>query len=201
MIWLYSLPRWIMLALLLGGGVILIILLNPPHSVCDAQEEIFRERQVGFLYVNPKNKFEKIPLFNRLMDHCRSTNAPGGCLELFERVRQLLVDLRTLSEECHGRVISRTRTDQALWEVADLMVRLGWGEKPPESYPQKFGWLDVADMSLFCEIKKTLTWVEGMPRWNEFIENYFQKLPGAATMTRQQAWNVMILSENCDRYP
>ena len=75
------------------------------------------------------------------------------------------------------------------------------GEKPPAAYHSKFGWLDTADISLYCKLKGRYQATYGEGAWTSLREKMMKELPGAAEMPRNQVWDMIIFSENCARYP
>lgn len=184
------------------GGILVIVLSQPPHSVCDSQMEILRETQRKFLYKErPKSKVLKTSNYQYLHDRCRDNASPGGCYELFQEVKTLLDDLETVTHECAPTAGAITEVKKALWDTEDLLVRLAWGGAPPAAYHAKFGWLDRADVTLFCKLKTRLISTYGEPAWNSFREKLMLDLPGAKDLARNQSWDMSLFSENCARYP
>lgn len=197
---LASLPKNILATLAIGGGIFLIILLNPPHTVCDAQMTIFKEAQKGFVFLDPKNKSIETSDYELLTKQCRVSNSPGGCYELFARLKTLIRDIEAVPAECRPKVGSENKVRKALWESLDLISRLAWGTKPPQSYYEKFGWLEPPDLLLFCDLKRTVLAVYGNSQWEQFREGLFKDLPGVKEIQRTVAWEHMLLSINCDKY-
>ena len=193
-------PKNLLAFLAIAGGIAFIVLEQPPHTVCDSQLEVINTAQTRFLM---KNKSEKISTtrYERLRDHCRATNSPGGCYELFQELKTLLHDLGMLTKECAPVVSDIKEYKTALQESVELMVRLAWGEAPPSTYSAKLGWLDTADMSLFCRLKGTIVGLYGESWWTNFRERMMRELPLAKDMPRNQVWDLSIVSENCSRYP
>jgi hypothetical protein len=195
-----SLPRNVLAFLAIAGGIALIVINSPPHTVCESQVEIVKKLQKKFLYKDDKSKI-KTTKYERLRDTCKGSNNPGGCYEYFAELKNLLHDLGTMPSDCSGSINSIGPVKSALWESAELLVQLAWGEKPPTSYQGKFGWLEVADISLFCQLKSRIISFYGDPAWNSFREKISVELPGAQPMTRNQIWDMSLFSENCARYP
>ena len=196
------LPKNILAAVAILGGIFVIILIQPPHGVCDAQIEVIKKAQRSFLWrEKPNSEILKTTKYEYLRGRCKGSNDPGGCYELFRGVKLLLQDMDSLSEACGSTAGSVTEVKKALWETTELLVRLAWGEKPPASYNAKFGWLDVADVTLFCKLKARVSGVFGEPAWTAFRERMMRELPEATTLTRNQIWELSLLSENCARYP
>lgn len=182
--------------------MVFIILSSPPHSVCDSQIDVIKESQKHFLYKDPpKSKVVVTTRYQFQRDRCKSTNSPGGCYELFQGIRTLLQDLATVTSECGSSIGGVKEIKTALWETSELLVRLAWGEKPPSAYHAKFGWLDNADLTLFCKLKARATQMYGESAWNSFREKMMSDLPGTKDLTRNQVWEVVLFSENCARYP
>lgn len=195
------LPKGLIAFLAIAAGMAFIILSEPPHTICDSQLEVFRAAQKSFLFLDPKKKTMKTTKFNELRDHCKLTNNPGGCYELFQEMKIMLRDLDAVPSDCAEVVGQVPEVKNALWKTTELMVELGWGEKPPSTYYQKFGWLDKSDISLFCQLKSRINRVYGEQAWISFRERMFTSLPKAKELSRNQVWDMSILSENCARYP
>lgn len=198
---LNMLPKNVLAVLAIGGGILFIVLSQPPHSVCDSQMEAIKKSQERFLYKDPKSKKITTTKYERLRDQCKIGNNPGGCYEYFQELKTMLHDLGTLTGECASRVSNETEFKKALWESMELVIQLAWGEKPPTSYNAKFGWLETADISLYCQLKNRILMVFGEEEWNRFREKTSVALPGAQPMSRNQLWDMSLFSENCARYP
>jgi hypothetical protein len=194
-------PKNVLAFLLIAGGILFIVLSQPPHSVCDSQMEVVNRNQLHFLFKDPKSKAIKTTKYETLRDHCKLTNNPGGCYELFQELKTMVYDLRTLSSECSAAISGTSEYKRALWDSAEMMVRLAWGEKPPSSYSSKLGWLEVADVSLFCRMRELLVAFYGDSAWESFRERLMKDLPGARELNRNQVWELSLFSENCARYP
>ncbi len=210
------------------GGILFIVLSQPPVSVCDTQMQFIQTSQKLLLYKDTAKKgvrakhicYRKVdPLislgksenraeeeyacskFESLRDRCKKTNDPGGCYELFNNVKVLLTDLDTLTRECPSAAGSVPEVQKAMWDTMNLLVRLAWGEKPPSAYHAKFGWLDTADISLFCKLKARIQNTYGESSWNKYRDKMMKELPGANNLARNEVWDLSIFSENCGRYP
>lgn len=198
---LQMIPKNLLAFLAIVGGIGFIILSNPPHTLCDSQIEVINQSQHLFLFPDPNHKQIKTTEYEKLRDHCKLTNNPGGCYELFHAMKALLHDLGTLTNECGPVVGSINEYKRALTETSELMVRLAWGEKAPSAPNAKFGWLDTADISFFCQLKDRYTRFYGDQAWENFRERMMRELPGAKDLPRNQVWDLILFSENCAHYP
>ncbi len=194
-------PKNVLAFLLIVGGMAFIIVSRPLHSVCDSQMEVVNKNEQKLLFKDPKSKMVKTTKYETLRDHCKATNNPGGCYEFFQEIKVMVHDLRTLSSECASAISGTSEYKRALWEPIELLVRLAWGEAPPASYSVKMGWLEIADVSLFCQLKERITFFYGASSYEAFRERMMQELPGAKDLSRNQVWDLSIFSENCGRYP
>jgi len=194
-------PKNLLAFTAIAVGIVFIILNQPPHSLCDSQLEVLNEAQGKFLYKDPKSKAILTTEYERLRDHCKATNDPGGCYELFHELKILLHDLGMSTSECVPVIGRIKEVNRAMWESVEIIVRLAWGEVPPASYASKLGWLDAADISLYCQLKAGLIGVQGETVWESFREKMIRELPGAKDLPRNQIWDLSIFSENCARYP
>jgi len=199
--WLATLSRGTIAIIAIGGGILFIILSNPPRTVCDSQIEFLKEQQKGFLFSDPEDPAAKrVPSFAKMHEYCERAGGPGGCYELFQKMRTLSQDLLAVPEECAVKASKLSEVEEALKKTVHLMVTAAWGTKPPDSYMDKFGWLDVADVNLFCGLKTQVIRFYGEGTWDNYRERLFHELPGAKDLPRKTAWEKLLLSEDCRRY-
>lgn len=191
-----------MAALFIGAGIAYFVFLyDPPHTVCESQLEVFREAEHRFLFLDENKKAIVTTKYQSLIRQCRNTNNPGGCYELFQETKMMLRDLQAVPSDCLSRAGDIDEVRTALNEMIELVVRLAWGEKPPATYYQKFGWLDTADISLFCRLQQQIKDTYGTTVFENFRERMFRELPGADKMSRNEVWDMTMFSVNCGRYP
>ncbi len=172
---------------------------NPPHTPCQSQKELFIKKHTPFFILDSSQKFQKQTGFEKAKTLCRHSNSPGGCLELFSQIGELIKDLQGTTSECFKPVISSREFREPLWETSDLLVRIAWGDKPPQGIYERMGWLDNSHLALFCKSKDILTRGLGEERWNRFRETLLNELPGAKEIGRNEAWKLTILSVVCER--
>lgn len=197
---LAQLPKNMLALLAIGGGIFLILVLNPPYTICDSQMSSFREAQLGFVHLDPKDKVKKTSDFDLQVERCKATNSPGGCYELFLKLKTMLKDLNSIPKNCSSVAAADSKIRRVVWDSLDLIVRLAWGQKPPETYYEKFGWLEPPDILLYCQLKRAAERVFGRSQWESFRERMFRELPGANQLNRSKAWEMMLISTNCDSY-
>lgn len=180
---------------------LIVFVIQPPHTLCESQIDVIKKSQAEFLYLSEKQKKTTTTLYELMRDRCKVTNSPGGCYELFQRLKILDKDVNIMPSDCMSAIGGIKEVKKALWESIELLVQLAWGSAPPAGHHEKFGWLDTADLTLYCSLKGTLNRVYGETRWNEFREKMMSELPKADTVDRRTVWENSILSENCARYP
>lgn len=196
-----SLPKSVLAFLIISAGIAFFIIIDPPHTLCDSQLEVFKKNQQGFLYTNPKNKSEETPRQEKMLNQCKISNSPGGCYEYFLGLKGLLKDVRTVPDECLSELGDLGSFKKTVWEGISLLADLAWGEKPPETYFEKFGWLNTADVSLFCHLKNTAVTIYGREEWKSFREKKMLSHKGAENMDRKTIWEKTMFSVNCSEYP
>src|SRR5437870_149832 len=98
------LPQWAVVLLILAIGVAFFYVTMPPHTVCDSQIEIFQSTQTPFLYKDPKKKYEQTVGYEKSVDNCKLGNSSGACRELFDGLRKMLEDTRSVPSECNEKL-------------------------------------------------------------------------------------------------
>lgn len=201
---LSRLSKSAIVALTLIGGVLFIVLSNPPHSLCDTQVNFFKEDVGDYLFVDKlkqqKSKGTLKSKFQKNMEYCRGSNATGGCYEFFFHFRNMLKALNSVSHECQESVGAIKEVKSSLWETIELMVRIAWGERPPKGIYDKYSWMDTSDMNLFCHIKSLNQSLYPEKRWVDFREKMMRDLPGADQLSRNKVWELTIFSDNCVQF-
>ncbi len=199
---LLSLPKTILVILVLATAIIFIVAEDPPHTVCRTQIENFKQSQKGWLYKDPNVKTRKEPLMDVMIETCKKhNNSPGRCYGLFSRTRKFIRDFRLVSHSCRKEFASLSEVKKKMFSLYSLMIRLAWGDKPPTAYQDKLNWFSEADMSLFCLIKKQALFFYGPVALEQWQKKTFKKLPGAKKLRSAQLKEFSIVSENCAHYP
>ena len=199
--WLLSLPRKVLVTLVITVAIIFIILQDPPHTICRTQIDNFKSRQMGIIYKDPKIKNRKEPLMDVLINECKTYSSPGSCYGLFAKVRVFINDFSTVSQDCYENFSTLSEVRKTLFNIYDLMIRLAWGEAPSEVDYDKLNWLSIADVAVFCSVKESALDIYGETLLKEWETKVFQKLPGVETMDFNSAWEMSLVSENCNQYP
>ena len=198
----FSKPTLIAVSLI--GGILFIVISDPPHTLCTTQQEIFKEEVGNYLFIDgAKQQKAKGTLksgFQKDIEYCRSSNRAGGCYEFFFNLRDMLRSFHTVSNECKKSVGGSSEVRVALWEIVELMVRIAWGGTPPRGIYDKYSWMDTSDMNLFCNIKQLIKDLYVDKNWVEFRERMIKELPGADQLSRQRTWELMILSDDCAQF-
>jgi len=200
---LYQLPKTMIASLAIILGTILVVLNDPPHSICDTQVESFKKRQKNFLGKTVANEFREGQQTSKdvhLRDLCKRTNSQGGCFELFYQTKAVLDILEGVSRECTEEVGSLSGVKRLLWKNLSLTVKLAWGENPPTTSYEKLNWLTLDDVNVYCRTKMVTMRLYGNESWAAFREKMLVVLPGAKDLSRDDLWQLSIFSENCQKY-
>ena len=182
----------------LVGGVLIIFMLNPPHTVCNSQLNELMNRHTPFFILDKSSKFQEETEYQKSFESCQNSNNPGACLKLFNGMRQLVSTLEVLPSDC-SHLCRQRAFNEPLWETIEIMVRIGWGDGPPENVYERSSWLSYSDFSLFCRVKRLLTLCHGEENWRVRQEEILSGLPGADKMERRDVWRLALFSTNCQR--
>ncbi|MCM2280870.1 MAG: hypothetical protein NDI61_03375 [Bdellovibrionaceae bacterium] len=193
-----SLPARVVAIAAIVLGFLFFMLNDPPKTVCDIQLEVFQKEQEKFLY--PAAKGVRKPEIDKDLEMCRLGAGPGGCFELFRKLRKLAVDIENIPRQCTEDAAQRAEIRKGIWGSLKLMVMLAWGERPPLTYVQKNGWLDASDVALYCRLKQQAVELFGREAWMGFRDSSTKDLPGAAQLTREQIWQRSLISTACENY-
>ena len=191
-------PKGVFAVLVLGVIFAFILLNDPPRTVCDGQMDVFREAQKRFLFKDESTKAQRKPKIEELTETCRFQASPGGCLELFDRLRKFAVDLTELGSRCEAGAGKAPEIQSATWVGLDLLTRLAWGERGPRSYVQRTGWLDSGEVALFCRLKGKALAFYGAPALLAFRERTLGDLPASSGLSHEQVIERSLFSIPCE---
>ncbi len=181
-------------------GLILILINDPPRTICDTQLEVFKEAQQRFLFKSETNGISRTPDIEKQLETCRGSAGPGGCFELFEKLKRLLADLENVPKQCSKAASGFAEVRRAIYESARVMTLMAWGDRAPVAYTQRYGWFDSSDIALFCRIKHQAVILYGKEQWEQFRGAVARELPQANTLNPEQIWQRSIFSTSCQGF-
>lgn len=183
---IYKLPRALLASLLIGGGIIYLLMTDPPHSICDTQLENFSSKASSRL--------------NSKKITCQSEGGPGSCYEYFAEIRGLFQDFKLVSEDCAPLLYSQAQIRQTLAGALTLMTALAWREEALSGKVSKYNWLGSADMSLFCKVKQEYIFRYGREAYKALESQILSQLPLEQKVSPAFLRKKTILSEPCQSY-
>ncbi|MEQ1875517.1 MAG: hypothetical protein ABL958_02650 [Bdellovibrionia bacterium] len=195
---LLSLPKAIIVFLALFVSLLVIMILQPPHTACNSQFEIFQASQMGFLYLDPKVTYKKTTGYEKSIELCKYGNSPGGCLDFFNGIKKLQKDLESVPGDCASEVSGNSSISKPVWDSLTFMVQLAWGSRPPGSYLERAGWFDTYHLSIFCDLKRLAIAQYGRDSWSRFVDTQLKSLPQATSISRNESWQRSVLSFPCE---
>lgn len=218
-----SLPKPVLVFLVLVVGIVVFMLIDPPHSICDTQATTFREMQTGNLFdrvETVKRQKRTLPAtLGRAKQACQAGNSSGSCYEYFTSLREVARGIGNVSPQCMGAVFSINEVTVAINDGVEIMTRLAWGAKPPEVGFDRFGWMQEADMAIFCRLKNVYIRSKGEEAWTALRKAISKKLPGeeiiatgdaamfaaeprkaSDIMSEQDIWDRSLFSVRCDNF-
>ncbi len=200
---LKSLSRGTLAFICIALGILVIVYMDPPHTLCNSEKTQLLESQNKFLEPDPalKKAFKKAKSpHNRLYTSCKESENSGGCLEYFLHVKKFVSDFEVTSLECRKNIFRDKKVKNVFSQSLKLMLNLAWGKAPPTEYQKKYSWFDQADIYLFCKIKDLTQKSSSESAWENQREALLQQLPGAENLSRDQLWKSSLLSTSCKSF-
>lgn len=215
---LQKIPKPLLVFLVLLVGVGLFFVVEKPHSVCDSQYEVFKEVQKGHLYSYTEKKVPRRATYPRFVEACKLGNSAGACFEFFRFLRRFAKDMEAAPAECLTAFGEKKEIERVVKEGTQLMVRMAWGEAPPEP-AKRFGWFESVDLSTFCSLRSLFLRMYGEPELEAFMMSTAKKLPGEVAFFdkgsclncdsrkmaseifgREEIWRRSLFSVRCDSF-
>jgi hypothetical protein len=188
-----SLSKPALATMVISIGIVLIVVMDPPRSVCSAQVDSFLQKNEEWL-VKGETKSSSRPRWTVAQETCLKTNSPGGCYQLFQYGRRLISEVDVVNNECRSQLWSEGTVKNFISSLGVLIAQVGWGDKPPASSQERFSWLDAADRDLFCEMLERVKTLGGANAPTEIFESARSKFPGVEGMGRDEVWAKSIFS-------
>jgi len=173
-----SLPKPVLALGILTLFTTFVLLLNPPHTVCDTQKESLIQKQAGSLFANKKEKKSLPPVIGPTKLICQHGNSAGACYEYFNVLKKLANDILLANSECLPELYNLSEVKQAMNDGLEMMVRMAWGSRPPESPVEKNGWLQESELVTFCRIQRVTNAAIGAESYSQLKKKIIKKLPG-----------------------
>jgi hypothetical protein len=192
-------PPWFVALVVLTLALAGFFFYNPPKTTCDVQIETFAQAQKDFLYPMSKGAITLPPDIKSKIDMCLKGNSPGSCVELFSKVKRLLIDLDVVSNDCRDQA-AEDQTLSWLWRLMTVIVQIAWGEKPPPNSFMRQGWLDASDISVFCKLQHRVRRLYTPDRFEQWRVGTLPQLPGADKLQPNDLFERSLLSTPCDQY-
>ncbi len=195
--WLLRTPK-ALLALIIGAILTgFLLLAEPPPTICSTQLEVFKEAQQSFLYQRGSSKTPLPPEFEVEFSKCAEVAGMGGCFALFDSLKKLIREIQPLRSECQQDAARSPEVRKALERSYTLMAHLAWGGGVPARPEDRTGWLQKADLHLFCQIDKYLRLGKGDQGIASLQREIMDTLPHAVEVSSEEVWAKTILSLNC----
>jgi hypothetical protein len=198
---LNRLPKTMLALLVIVVGFVVIVVSDPPRTVCDSQLELFQQQQSEFLYGGKDSSGKNRPaLVKKLYTTCQETNSPGGCFEYFLRLKKLNQDLDLIPKHCSETVAKDSTLKSWLLGSLKIMTEISWGDRGPASFTRKNAWFDASDLSMFCGLKKQALRIYGVETMDQWREGVLANLPEAAKLDHESLYQKSLVSTPCEAY-
>ena len=190
-----SIPKPILVSIVLIVGILMIVIGDPPRDACDAQLELFFKAQTGKIS-SMRGKVGS--LLARTAKYCGETKSFGGCAEFHNTLRGVIKELHNVTPECTSKVISNEKIQMILKESMVLMVKSAWGEKAPEPGPYVYGWMTMSEFAVFCGLKRLVYEHTDDETWESWVRSTISKLPQASEFQFNQSFERSLFSLRCE---
>lgn len=116
---LQELPKPLLAGIVIFVAILAFLVLEPPHSICDAQKETFRGNQEGILFPTKVAKRTYQGSIQDAMVACQQGNSSGSCYDYFNILRKAALALKNGASECEADVLTLNISKYARVETYD----------------------------------------------------------------------------------
>lgn len=196
---LEDIPRPMLVFIVLFIGAAFFFLANPPRTICDVQIDVFKQNQAGIVFPKGNKQTSISSLYKRSLGQCELGNSLGACLEFFSTLRQFAKELKTVQHECLAEVTEVSEVKETLAVGIKTLALLAWGEEPPDlGATNRFGWLEMAELAVYCDLKNIFIQKSGETVWNDWSLQVLKDLPGAGKLQSDDAFVRSLFSLRCE---
>jgi hypothetical protein len=211
---LSQLPKGLLAVIVISGFVFLLYTMNPPHSICDTEAETVKENLVGVLYPQKIKKNTIPPRLPEVMRSCEYGRSAGGCYEYFELLKFVAKQLDGAAPECRSQVFEVPQMKKVIEDGVQNMALLAWGQGPPATPNERFGWLQESELAVFCYLRDVYVKVLGESGWSALRSHVYKKYPAGTVgtdkfedekvpkaienMPENQIWQKSIFAIRCE---
>ncbi len=179
-----KIPRPILVLAILLVALVLFVYNDPLRDECEVQSELFNKKMQGILSgVKVKNPFTgkkniQYPKINFARDKCREGNTVGSCSDYISLLKTLVNEFNLMSDKCQIKYsLENEGFLKHISNAIQILALVAWGDKPPSGLAERPGWLSVADLKVFCNLKRNFISVAGEENYLALREKVFREYP------------------------
>ncbi|MFN8791114.1 MAG: hypothetical protein ACK5Y2_06630 [Bdellovibrionales bacterium] len=215
-----TLPRPVLVLGAILLGIVVFMVMSPPHTICDTQREQAEETLIGTTKPIKVQKQTHPPKILRALEACYEGRTTGACHDYFQILKGLAKSVLSASSECRAEIYEISDIQNRLQEGAQNLVLLAWGDQPPGSEPaDRFGPLQDSEIALFCYVKAAIVAGIQDQGWHKLRKKISEELPGEKVklpenpsdsiptarpatqlMSELDIWNRSLFSVRCENY-
>lgn len=203
---LQSLPKPVIVFLVILLGVGTIYLLNPPKTECDIQMEQLKLDMGGVFLPKKVKSIVNPSRISAYENDCRQGNSAGACLDYFSELKKLVLSIEKNNRTCLKEALEISEVHRALQVAMDIMVRIAWDGKKPNTLEEGLNWFTESDRYLFCIMKNLYLKAQGEEAFEAFKTKTLDKLQdstssdSAMKLSNQDKEPLTLFALPCDNY-
>ena len=182
-----KIPKPLLVFGVLAVALIVIWVNNPLKDECEVRTDIFLKEMRGIItsvrVKKAKTQFAQLTFWK---DKCKEGNTAGTCDDYFKGLSKLTTALSAFPDKCQSKFAEENEFfGKTIYEALQIMSLAAWGEKPPVSAAERFGWLSEREIKTFCKLKSTLMLLipeeelEGLKEkiYSQYPDEWSEKIP------------------------
>lgn len=216
---LQTLPRPVLVLGVILIGIVVIMVISPPHSICDTIKSEVTASLVGITRPLKIKKQTHPARITAALESCYIGRSAGACYDYFQILKGLAKHVQSATAECRPEILGISDIKNRMTEGIENLVLLAWGDYPPESPNERFGILQDADISLFCYMKGAFISGSSENKWHDLRKKMSKRLPGekvklpddpkeglakprpaSEILSELDIWNKSLFSVRCENY-
>lgn len=179
-------------------GVTFLILSDPPKTICDVQEEVYRDTNKSFLFKDSDDTLNRTSLVKKHLKECTNSNTPGGCYSLFQDTRRLIQSFQVINSDCYTSISAIKEVKESLEEIYALFIAISLELDFTDESSKPLRWLTLNDVNLFCRVERNIISLYGSERVDYLEQKTYRRMDLSIPFDRFRKFS--ILSENCQKY-
>ncbi len=165
-----NLPEWLIILVVICGGVFSFFIFKETSNPCTFQIEQFRLSTKGVLYPIKIKNATRPPTFSTHRDQCKASSSLGGCQDFFTDLRLIQEAFGLVSKKCESPPAEAPEVLKQIEGALELLIKLSILPKEGILNLETVQQLSPPEVAIFCKLKQNYLKIAGVGSWQNLSQ-------------------------------